>query len=133
MSFDNRDIRPSMDVYTHDNVYLGTVLKIIPERGMPATADQPVDGSTQSSAVSGELMGPMPTMPIGNPGPHTQSARAGYTTQPDSARPLGQGTLRVGKWWGLLGRRTLPLDAVQTVSLERVVLRLLKTELERSS
>ena len=29
MSFDRSDIRPSMDVYTMDNVYLGTVLRII--------------------------------------------------------------------------------------------------------
>ena len=71
----------------------------------------------------------MPTQPLGNPGPSTQSAHALYAVQSDGAEPLGRGAIEVGKWWGLVGRRTIPLDAVQTVSLERVVLRLKQAEL----
>ncbi len=121
MGFDRRDIRPAMDVYTRDDVYLGTVRAIIPGPIAPPGARAP-KGACQSSAVGGEALGPAPTREIGNRGPDTQSARAAYATAPDGARPLGAGALVVGRWWGLVGRRTIPLDAVQTVSLERVVL-----------
>ena len=125
MSFDDRDIRKAMDVYTCDNVYLGTVLAV-----KPGTATHPGElvspEARQAGDVHGELPGPMPTQPPGNPGPSTQSARAGYATAPDTARPLGKGTIVVGKWWGLAGRHVIPIDAVQTVSLERVILALTK-------
>jgi hypothetical protein len=122
MSFDHRDIRKAMDVYTLDNAYLGTVLAITP--GSPTTDLQPSRGrSQQQSIVSGEMLGPMPTQPLGNPGPRTQSAALHYATGSDSARPIGRGTIEVGKWWGLVGRRTIPLEDIQTVSLERVVLK----------
>ncbi len=121
MSFDRRDIRKAMDVYTFDNIYLGTVLRVtsgdtlLHEHHVPATA-------RQSSKVNGELLGPMPTQPIGNGAPTAQSADAAYATTRD-ADPLGVGTIVVGKWWGLIGRRTIPLENVQTVSMERVVLK----------
>ena len=128
MSFDRRDIRPSMDVYTLDNAYLGTVLAVVPGPEPPAEGSAPAPGH-EASAISGELLGPMPTQPIGNVGPQTQSARAVYATRRDGAARLGHGALKVGKWWGLAARRTIPLDAVQTVSLERVVLKLKRDEL----
>jgi hypothetical protein len=129
MSFDRRDIRPAMDVYTRDNVYLGTVLDVIP--GPQARAGERVAADArQTSAVNGELLGPMPTQTIGNRGPSTQSARADYATDPDAAQPLGKGTLIAGKWWGLIGRRTIPLDDVQSVSLERVILKQRKDEID---
>ena len=118
-----------MDVYTRDNVYLGTVIKVVQGPQMPA--GELVDaGARQTSAVNGELLGPMPTQTIGNPGPSTQSARAGYATDPDAAQPLGKGTLVAGKWWGLIGKRTIPLDDVQSVSLERVILKQRKDEID---
>lgn len=123
MSFDDRDIRPAMDVYTYDNVYLGTVIELIPGPVAQSTAHQPARLSPQASVVNGELLGPMPTHPLGNPGPGTQSAHTRYAASPDSARPLGRGAIAVGKWWGLVDRRTIPLEDVQTVSLERVVLK----------
>ena len=128
MSFDRRDIRLSMDVYTLDNAYLGTVLTVVPGPEPPAEASASAPGH-ESSAISGESLGPMPTQPVGNVGPETQSARAVYATRPDGAERLGHGALKVGKWWGLAARRTIPLDAVQTVSLERVVLKLKRDEL----
>lgn len=119
MSFDCRDIRVWMDVYSCDQVYLGTVLKI--RRGSPRIQERILPTALQTSSVSGERLGPMPTQPIGNLAPRIQSASAGYATTPD-AEPLGAGELVVGKWWGLLERRVIPIADVQTVSLERVVL-----------
>ena len=122
MSFNGHDIRRAMDVYTLDNAYLGTVLGIAAN---PATAarEQVAPDARQSSTVSGERMGPMPTAPIGNHAPRVQSAANQYATADVGDQPLGAGTLAVGRWFGLLGRRTIPLEDVQTVSLERVVLR----------
>ena len=128
MSFDRRDIRPAMDVYTCDNVYLGTILKTIQGPAMLASDPMP-DHVNEASAVSGELLGPVPTQPIGNPGPSTQSARTRYAVWSDSAQPLGRGMIVVGRWWGLVGRRTFPLEAVQAISMERVILRLSKDDL----
>jgi len=128
MSFDERDIRRTMDVYTRDNSYLGTVLGVTPGPPLPPRPGQPA-APVEGSAVSGELLGPMPTQPLGNTGPAVQSFNAGYAAAPDEASSLGQGTITVGKWWGLGGRHTFPIDAVQSVSLERVVLRMGKDEL----
>jgi hypothetical protein len=128
VGFDQRDIRRSMDVYTADGVYLGQVLAVQPgpaaERGHRVGED-----ARQSSEVNGELLGPMPTAPLGNDGPLNQSAAALYAAVPRGRQPWGDGELVVGRWWGLRGRRRIPLDAVQTVSLERVVLRLNRHEL----
>lgn len=127
-SFDVRDIRPTMDVYTLDNVYLGTVLAVVPGAVLPQGEHVP-ESARQSSEVSGEMLGPMPTRPLGNAGPDRQSARESYAVRPDAARSIGRGVLRVGRWWGLLDRRTIPVDDVQTVSLERVVLKRTKDDL----
>ncbi len=128
MSFDRRDIRKAMDVYTLDNVYLGTVLDVL--RGPPSSFTQTVaPPARETSIVNGELLGPMPTQTIGNMGPSKQSAAAAYATAADGAQPLGEGRLVVGHWWGLAGRQTIPLATIQAVSLERVVLELRKDEL----
>jgi hypothetical protein len=124
MSFNRRDIVPGMDVYTFDNAYLGMVYKI--DSGPASSRER---GPAQASSyVSGELLGPMPTLPLGNSGPRHQSASDGYGTASD-AEALGAGTLLVGRWRGLLGRRVIPIADVLTVSLERVVLRQRKAEL----
>jgi hypothetical protein len=119
MSFDSRDIRLGMDVYTLDGVYLGTVRRVWPG---PPSLDPVPTASAEASVPHGELLGPMPTAPLGNTAPCVQGAAAGFGSAADDAAPLGHGAIEVGRWWGLLGRRTIPLDAVQTVSLERVVL-----------
>lgn len=119
MSFDDRDIRAWMDVYSADQVYLGTVLKI--RRGPVAVQERILPDALQSSSVSGELLGPMPTQPLGNLASRIQSASVGYATMPD-ATPIGAGELVVGTWWGLLARRVISIADVQTVSFERVVL-----------
>ncbi len=122
MQFDTRDIRLYMDVYTADNVFLGEVRRITP-RPTSLAGEQVGESARQASKLSGERLGPMPTEPIGNPAPRVQSARNLYAAQSDGAKPLGQGMLTVANWSGLIGRRTIPLDAVQTVSMERVVLK----------
>jgi hypothetical protein len=120
MSFDTRDIRPTMDVFTLQNDYLGTVLKVEPG---PVHAPTASDPDEPSSEMNGELAGPAPTQDIGNSGPRVQSPRAAYATTRDDATLLGNGTITIGKYWGLLGRKTIPLSAVQSVSMERVVLK----------
>jgi hypothetical protein len=127
MGFDQRDIRKTMDVYTRDNVYLGTVLHVVP--GSVVQPEQIHRAVQQHSSVNGELRGPMPTAPLGNTGPQRQGAAAHYATASDGAHPLGGGMIHVGRWWGLIARRTIPLAAVQTVSLERVVLKLRQDQL----
>jgi len=128
MSFDLRDIRPGMDVYSFDKVYLGTVRRIMPEPA-PRRAVAPQD--FQASQLPGELLGPMPTATIGNPGPSTQSARRRFASQPDGAPPIGQGRLVFGRLPVPIGWREVSLDDVLAVSLERVVLRRTAAELAR--
>jgi len=134
MGFDARDIHPPLDVFTRDGVFVGSVLSVVPKPAAvneaPPSHQPTTDQVVTSSTVSGELLGPMPTGPLGNPGPTTQSARAGYAAEVDGALPLGDGAIVVGRWWGLLGRRTIPLRQVLAISLERVTLTLTAEELE---
>ena len=128
-SFDRRDIRRTMDVYTADNVYLGTVLRIElhPDTRPPhleTLNHQPQQPYDPQRAFNGERLGPASTAQLGNQGPATQSSLNDYGASGDGAAAIGRGILHVGKWWGLAGEHTIPLDAVQAVSLERVVLRL---------
>ncbi|MDP8922550.1 MAG: hypothetical protein M3O34_06685 [Chloroflexota bacterium] len=126
MSLNARDIRPSMDVFSRDGAYLGTVLRVAPDRAALADGkdgrEPNLGAAPQSSAINGELLGPMPTAPLGNPGPLAQSARGRYAAEADGAPSLRGGSFVVGRWWGLLGRRVIPLDLVMNVSLERVIL-----------
>lgn len=128
VGWDMRDIRPGMDVFSFDNQYLGSVLRVIPGRWVGAT-EAVSAGARQSSIVLGELLGPAPTLPIGNRAPVRQSARQDYRIQPDGATPIGSGVILVGRWWGLVDRREVPLAEVLNVSLERVVLRQTRREL----
>lgn len=129
MSFDHRDIRTRMDVYTLDNVYLGPVVTVVPGP-VGCEVERVLEEARQSSKVNGEMFGPVPTQTGGNPGPKTQSAAALYATEPHDAHSLGQGAIKIGRWWGLIGRRTIPMENVQTVSLERVILKHRKEDLD---
>jgi hypothetical protein len=135
-NFDARDIRRTMDVYSIDNVYLGSVLRVLPRplAASPADdakAEQPPEPHDPDHPFNGERLGPASTAALGNAGPATQMSSRAYGSAPDSAPALGQGVLHVGKWWGLGGTYTIPLDAVQAVSMERVVLRVRANELRR--
>jgi len=120
MSFDARDIRPGMDVYSLDQVYLGTVRRIVPQ---PDAEQAHTSREFQASVLPGELLGPMPTATIGNPGPSTQSARRRFGSQPDGAAPIGRGRIFFGRLPVPLGWRQATLDDVLAVSFERLVLR----------
>ena len=129
MSFDIRDIRRPMDVFTLDGAYLGTVREVRP--APTPTAEPPPEPSRRASEVSGEALGPAPTVEVGNRGPHTQGAANGYAARPDGAQAIGRGSIVVGRWGRYLGGRTFSVDDVLAVSLERVVLRHTHAELSR--
>lgn len=132
MSFDIHDIRRPMDVFTLDDVYLGTIREVVPQVGAQQrcapTACSP-EPSRRASEVSGESLGPAPTADLGNPGPDTQGASNGYAAGSDGARPIGGGTIVVGRWGRYFGGRTFSMDDVLAVSLERVVLKYTRAEL----
>jgi len=139
VTFDTLDIRRGMDVFTLDGVYIGWVLLIRAPRERRLSAAVATPNAGRGSAVGGESIGPMPTAEIGNRGPRTQSARAGYATTPDArSLPLGRGEIVVLRTpigldvqHPLPRLRRIPLDAVQTVSLERITLRNLAADLDR--
>ncbi len=128
MGFDCRDIRPSMDVFTRDNAYLGAVLAVVPGELGPRAECVDTD-VLQESQVNGELLGPMPTQAFGNRGPSSQGAAALYASPPDDAEPIGRGSIIFGTWWGLIACRTVPIEDVLNVSLERVILKQAKDQL----
>ncbi|HET8524034.1 MAG TPA: hypothetical protein VFL82_12420 [Thermomicrobiales bacterium] len=118
--FDARDIRRGMDVFTVSGRYLGVVVHV----DQPATAAPAPRSSTIAVAVSGfngESLGPAPTAALGNTGPFVQRRQTDFQSRGDGA-PAIAGSLHVGRWYGLIGRRNIPLSAVQNVSLERVIL-----------
>jgi len=138
VTFDTLDIRRGMDVFTLDGVYIGWVLLIRAARKHHRPAEVASSHSERGSAVGGESIGPMPTAEIGNRGPRTQSARAGYATTPDArSLPLGRGEIIVLRTpigldvqHPLPRLRRIPLNAIQTVSLERITLRTTSTQLD---
>ncbi|MCX7623482.1 MAG: hypothetical protein RMK01_12600 [Thermomicrobium sp.] len=127
MTFDTRDIRVGMDAYTADGVYLGTVRKVV--LGPAPPPREPSVAVRHASEVTGELLGPQPTAPLGNPGPETQGARNAFATRRDDALPLGAARFAVGTLPVPLGWRWFRLEDVQVVSFERVVLRRTAAEL----
>lgn len=126
--FDHRDIRVSMDVWTADNQYLGTVRRVTGSG--TATRPHMEPPRRLEGGFSGEAIGPASTQSIGNTGPVAQAAHAAYATNGDGAKCLGGGTMTVGHWAGLIKRRSIALDLVQSVSLERIILRLTKAQLQ---
>lgn len=135
MTFDDRDVRRGMDVFTLDGVYLGWVLLIRALR-QARVSDARLDPAEPSGAQGGEALGPMPTARLGNRGPATQAAHRGYAARPDRrSASLGPGELLVVRtpigldFRHLLPRlRRIPLDQIQTVSLERITLRATKDQ-----
>jgi hypothetical protein len=141
-------IRPGMDVYSADqSEYIGSVVKVWHgEKGnssdggkaeqtgsvSPAMPDLVHEqGATQSPTeyagprMLGEEMGPFPTISAGNTGPVTQSAEHGYATaaihgEPDViAFAVRPGRINLGPLTPCLH---IPVSAVRSVSMERVVL-----------
>ncbi len=124
--FRSGDIRWLMDVYTFDGAYLGNVLWIRAEqRGNRTASPTPL---SEPGRFDGEAIGPMPTQALGNTGPHVQSGQFDYATGAPRGSALEGGSMLVGKYFGLIGRHWISLDDVQTVSLERVILRTRSSE-----
>jgi len=115
--FSRGELRRGLDVYTVDGVYLGTIRAVL--EGPPAL-EEPSPTGAELPGSDGEALGPMPTQALGNRAPRVQSPAGAYATRPAPAS-LGLGAIVVGRgWWGC---RTVPVDDILTVALERVVLR----------
>jgi hypothetical protein len=107
-----------MDVYTADGRYLGSVLHV--ERA-PGPTSPPRPSAAAFGGFTGDSLGPEPTVDVGNTGPLVQRRQTDFQSHPDGAEALC-GSISIGRWLGLLGRRNVPLSAVQNVSIERVIL-----------
>ena len=119
MSFDRRDIRPGMGVYTLDGAYVGDVLRTGMRARVPS-ARSPAEPAATGSSISGESLGPAPTARIGNSGPGSQAAAARYATTTDESPAGAVNWLDVAVSAGR--QRRFSVDLVQAVSMERVVL-----------
>lgn len=124
MIYRSSEIRPRMDVFTFDGIRLGSIIRVKPGH----IPDQPDNLSanpdaTERSDVDGEALGPAPTREVGNFGPASQSPDNRYGTATGDSELLGNGCMQIGTILGMFGRRWVPIDDVQTVSMERVVLR----------
>lgn len=116
--FDLRDIRRDMDVYNRGGDWLGTVLEVegvVARPPLRVVTTYPIS----STAFNGELTGPVSTQLIGNSGPTVQTASTGYgsTALPDDKA----GSVLVGRWFGLSGRRWIDAGSIINISLERIV------------
>jgi hypothetical protein len=138
VSFSPRDLHPGLDVFSADNVYLGTVVKVRWEGGgwLRGPSAQPAPATAPSrpliAGFSGERLGPMPTSGIGNGGPSAQSVSARYaseTHEPPWSAPPRPAELLIFRCLVSLTWKTarpvlrrIPAELVQLISLERVVL-----------
>ena len=121
--FRSPEIRRSMDVFGLDGEKVGTIIWVIhgPEAASNIPENPPF--TPEIRAFDGESLGPAPTREVGNFGPATQTPEHRYGADTTTGEPLGAGAILVGTWYGLFGRRRIALDEVQTVSMERVILR----------
>jgi hypothetical protein len=121
--FRTSEIRPRMDVFGLDGVRLGTITKVVPGSVQAPSAGTDLSGTEGVRTFDGEATGPAPTRSVGNFGPETQAPERRYGANVTAGEPLGAGEIEIGTVFGMFWRRRIPLDEVQTVSLERVVLR----------
>lgn len=117
--FDTRDIRLGMDVYSVDGQYLGVVLRV---NGASVVASHRPAAVAPATGFTGESLGPAPTAELGNSGPLVQRRQTDFQSRPDDAGAQ-VGSFTVGRWYGLIGRREVPVTAVWNVSMERVIVR----------
>jgi hypothetical protein len=137
-------IRPGMDVYSsYQDEYIGSVIRVAkrstdadaPDPERPHAPDQiPLvheeghqeeHATGRGSRILGEEIGPGPTIAVGNTGPVRQSADRRYATNPEAPLPdvvyfvVRPGRLNLGP---LTRPLYIPTDAVESVSMERIVL-----------
>ncbi|HEX6508587.1 MAG TPA: hypothetical protein VF221_13240 [Chloroflexota bacterium] len=139
-------IRAGMDVYnSYQNRYLGSVVRVwrgTSPAGSGARAAEK-EGTIQSTPLTheeghvaqhagsqgkrilGEELGPVPTIGLGNTGPMAQSAESDYATRDDDSLSdviyfaVRPGRINLGI---LTPSFYVPSDAVESLSMERVVL-----------
>jgi hypothetical protein len=121
--FRSTDIRRSMDVFGLDGDRIGTVLRVRPGPTSGNNIPDNLPFTPDIRIFDGESIGPAPTRAIGNFGPATQAPEHRYGASARSGEPLGTGEMHVGTLLTLFRRRWISLDEVQTVSMERVILR----------
>jgi hypothetical protein len=122
-SFRTSEIRRFMDVFGLDGEKLGTVIRVTAGNRPPSPDRERVPGKPAHRAFDGESTGPAPTRQVGNFGPATQSPENGYGVTATGGDELGDGAMQIGTFYGWFRRKWIPLSEVQTVSMERVVLR----------
>lgn len=128
-------IRRGMDVYDADqSAYIGSVVRLVTapsDRGTKAnrgvTSEE--DGGRHLSGI-GEELGPFPTAELGNRGPTTQSAAQDYGTQEGDGPAAIRGiVVRPGRLNPLSRPLYIPVRAVRSVAMDRLILDLPKSEL----
>jgi hypothetical protein len=143
MTLGARDLRRGMDVFSSDGVLLGSIVHITgrPRPPLSETAPAPVETTTTGPAFSGESLGPMPTVSLGNRGPaHQQQAgdyatgsRGGGEADAEPAELWVFRTLVALNWATLRPRlRRYPVSLVLHVSHERIVLAATAADLDIS-
>jgi hypothetical protein len=145
VTFDERDARVGLDVFSADGTYLGTVMRVrwdgagwLTGRGVKQASARPA-AWTVAPSFSGERLGPMPTAALGNGGPAHQTEATRYASKPDA--PPGAvrrqpAELLVFRWLVSLNwatarpvLRRIPAGLIQVVSLERIILSVNAAEL----
>src|SRR5690349_1364993 len=140
-------IKRGMDVFTLEGEYVGTVVHVsrtAPPRSpgeTPPSLPLPIAmerGREGARGFSGESLGPVPTAALGNRGPSTQARVAGFGATSAPAEPPSTGwmllvRLLVAQQWRRSWPKVqrLPLDLVQAVAHERVILSVTASELAR--
>lgn len=121
--FRSSDIRPGMDVFSLDGVQIGSIIQVLSGSESSGGNGLRPAGVPVCRRFDGESTGPAPTRDVGNFGPATQSPENRYATGPEHGTSLGNGEMLVGTLFARFRRRRISLDEVQTISMERVVLR----------
>jgi hypothetical protein len=122
-AFRTSEIRRGMDAFGIDGQKIGMVIQVVPGHVPETEGDGTVPGKPEQRMFDGEAIGPAPTRELGNFGPATQSPENRYGSTAIGGDPLGTGSIQIGTMYSWFGRIWIPLEEVQTVSMERVVLR----------
>ena len=121
--FRTTELRPGMDVFRLDGGHIGTVIRVLPGPEHSVAGDPDHSEAPEHRQFDGESSGPAPTREVGNFGPETQAPENFYGSRTVYGESLGQGEIVVGTFLGMFRRRRISFEQIQTVSMERVILR----------
>jgi len=126
-------IRRGMDVYDVDQTeYIGSVIDVIAGEASAndRAANSPSGGSSNSGHVFGEELGPFPTIGAGNTGPDSQSKARSYGTRHGGSVEHVTGVVvRPGRRNPLAHPLYIPLDAVRSIAMDRLILDVRKSDM----